>query len=192
MTLAEWTWSPVHPHRRIYVDPSVRVLQAGSPKAQRYNLHSRGHYEWDIEVHARSESVRAAVEAFIVARRGETGAFYYRCRVAYQRVGVALGTSPGGTSTFALPTTGEFAGDYPIADANAKLYANGSPVTMHATPADTDGRLLVAAANVSGGQTMTADYWYFRRVTLFGEQAPIDHVIVGRHDFRVRFIEAST
>lgn len=161
--LSIFTWDPEMPYAPFADDASEVSSFAGSGSEQRGSLFSREFWRWPLTFLVR-QSDRDAMLAFWKARRGNVGAFYWKDHNEYARTGIALTpASDGVLSTFALPKSGQYGGDYPISDAHLVLkraaVANGGTIS-----ADTDARTISTTVVPVTGGAMTADYWFYRRV----------------------------
>lgn len=112
----------------------------------------------------RNKTGRATIDTFFRARSWGKDSFLCKDLNDYQRTGIALGTATGGQTVFPLPTTGQYAGDYPIDDANAVVYDDGVPATISSI--DVDARTFTLSSGVGASSVMTCDYWFYRRFAL--------------------------
>lgn len=190
VTLAIFPSTPLVPYTPTLRDPAVVVEFAGSPLSARASTLERAYRRFAFRVRLRGDTERATFVDFWIARRGPVGVFYFRDRVEYARVSVALGTAIAAQVNFPIPSGDPYGGDYPIDDANAILYADtgGGPVAVSKT-VDTDGRKFVAAVAPGAGAVMTASYWYYRRVRFESDELPVPHPIVGAHEAEVVLVE---
>lgn len=171
MSLAVFTWTPAHPYSWRPRRPVAAIRFAGSAAEQRVQLYARTLRRWSLPFHVDAASgYREAIDAFFVARGFSSESFLWRDLHDYARTGIALApVSDGSTLTFALPSTGEYAGDYPINDSHVKLYRAGV-LNGGTLSAGTDARTIITtSAPAGGGAAMTADYWYYKRVRLASE-----------------------
>jgi len=192
-TLAIFPSTPLVPYTPTLRDPAIVAEFSGSPLSARASTLERAYRRFAFRVRLRGTTERAAFADFWVARRGPVGLFYFLDRVEYARVSVALGVAVAAQVDFLVPTGATTGGDFPVADANAILYADtgGGPAVVAKT-VDTDGRKFVASAAPGAGAIMTASYWYYRRVRFEGDEQPIPHPIVGSHEADVALVEEST
>jgi hypothetical protein len=155
----------IHPYGYEDDDAALIVKMAGSALEQRSSLYGRKLRTYHLRYRT-TASNRATLDAFFLARRFTAESFLYRDLKDYARTGVAVvpATSDGIVTAFALPTSGVYAGDYPIDDAHAILYRAG--VSVGTITVQTDARTLTRSPAPSAGGAMTADYWYYRRVRL--------------------------
>lgn len=143
--------------------PVTVMRYAGRGVEQRAALQSlaRRRYVWPIR---RTMTERAVIDEFFRVANYEVTAFYIMDPHQYARTGVSLGTSVASQVVFYLPTTGENSRDYPVDDAHAIVYDDGSPVTV--SDLDTDNRKITLASAPAAGSVMTCDYWTYRLVRL--------------------------
>lgn len=193
MSLAVFTWTPAHPYTTRLRRRVAAVRFAGSEAEQRLALSSRTLRSWSLNFHVDAASgYREAINSFLIARGMSHESFLWRDLRDYQRTGVALTpASDGVTLSFALPATGDEAGDYPINDAHVKLY-RAAVLNAGTLSANTDGRLIVTdAAPAGGGAAMTADYWYYRRVRLAQEYVEWSEDVYGVFRTTLEFEEVA-
>lgn len=171
MSLQVFTWIPEHPVGYRPRRRTKRYRFDGSDAEQRFTLGSRTKrvYRWPFRVAAAS-GYREAIDAFLEARSMGAESFLVKDLHDYQRTGISLTPAPDGAITaFSLPTTGQYAGDYPINDAHVKLYRAGM-LNGGTLSAGTDARTIITtSAPASGAVAMTGDYWFYRRVCLAQE-----------------------
>ena len=108
-----------------------------------------------------TDAERETIVAFIHARDFYDEVFYVKNPRDFQRNngGPGLVTLSGGPTVWDLPTSGRFAGDYPLATGH-QLYDDG---VAHASTVDTDARTFTTTS-ISG--VITVDYDYYRQVRL--------------------------
>lgn len=156
---------------RVVVRPRRRVLIAGAEGTeaeQRGSLVGRTFYDFVVDF-VLSAANAATLGDFFVARGQQRDAFLWKPIRSrhYSRTGIALGTSIAAQTVFALPTTGEYAGDYPISVALTTLKSDGAPITVASV--QVDARTITASAAPGAGHVMTADYHRYALVRLDGE-----------------------
>lgn len=167
MALAIYPTTPsfIGPYGYQAEDPVHETPLGGSLLKQRVLLAGREARVWYLKYRT-TEANRLILDAFWRARRGTSGAFLFKDPKDYARTGIALTpASDGSTATFLLPTTGEYAGDYPINDAaTLKLYRAGI-LNAGAFSLVPDARsITTASVPAGGGAAMTGDYQFRRRV----------------------------
>jgi hypothetical protein len=165
MTIAVWTQTPDMAWARTPIRPAEVIAFAPGGSEQRADLQDRTRWEyyWPMSI---SRSEMLAVEAFLEARSWVVEAFFVRepRNGRYARTGVSIGTGDGVETVFSIPSSGDEAGDYPIDDANAIVYVDGSPVTVSSV--DTEDQTFTLAAAATNLKPVTADYHYYRLVRL--------------------------
>lgn len=184
-TLAVLDFVPVLPYVPRWRDPAVVAEFEGSPLTARASTLERAFRVFPV--HRRMTAAAfATFVAFWEARRGVVSLFYWKDPLGYTRVAVPLGVSAGGQVDFPIPDGSPYGGDFPIADANAILKSDGTPI---AKTTDTDGRKFTASAAPGAGHTMTADYWYYRRVRFGSDELGLNHPAVGTYEVAVDLLE---
>ena len=153
------------------VRPAILVPFEGTMAEQRGSLVGRTFYEFVVD-YILTPANAATLGAFFQARGQQRDAFLWKPVRSrhYARTGIAVTpVSDGVTVTFALPTTGEYAGDYPVNDATTlKLYRAGV-LNAGAFSANVDNRTITTATvPAAGGAAMTADYHRYALVRLDG------------------------
>jgi hypothetical protein len=168
--------TPVEPYGIELLDSTQILSFEGSTAEQRYSDASRDMYRWTLRYRLTDANL-ATLYAFFVARRMRKESFLWKPlkAVEYARTGIALepATSDGVVTAFSLPTSGAYAGDYPIDDGNAILKRAGVAATK---TVQVDARTMTAAVAPLTGGAMTADYWRYARVRLDGPLAGIEPV----------------
>lgn len=156
---------PIHPSAHRDDDPTIIVAFAGSSGEQRASRTGRKLRTYHLRYRT-TNTRRAILDAFFESVRQSATSFLFKDLNDYTRTGITLepATSDGVVTAFSLPTTGQYAGDYPVDDANAKLYRAGVLVT--GTTTQVDARTITKSPAPSAGGAMTADYHYYRRVRL--------------------------
>lgn len=194
MSLAVFTWTPAHPYTYRNRRRVSAIRFAGSEAEQRVQLSSRALRRWTLPFHVSAASgYREAIDAFLLARGLGAESFLWRDLRDYARTGVSVSpTSDGATLAFALPTTGEEAGDYPVNDSNVKLYRAGV-LNGGTLSAGTDARTIITtSAPAGGGAAMTADYWFYKRVRLAVEEYEWSEAVYGVFRTTLEFEEVAT
>jgi len=186
VTLAVFPFVPTHPYRRTRVDPTSVASFSGSPLTSRATLLGRDLFRFSW-VGRYSSANLATLEAFWVARRGPAGLCYFKDPVGNPRTAIALGTAIAAQVLFSLPASGTYLGDFPIDDANAILYADGSPVTIASI--DTDGRTVTASSAPGVGKVMTFTYGAYRKARFVSEELEVSTPAVGTYEVPVDLVE---
>lgn len=184
-TLSVFPFVPAHPYQRRLIDPTAIATFSGSPLTARATLLSRAYHAFAWQARLSAANL-ATLEAFWIARRGPAGLLYYKDPVAYIRTAVSLGTSIAAQTVFALPV-GAYLGDFPISNASAILYSDGSPITIASI--DTDGRTITASSAPGAGHAMTATYHYYRKVRFVSESFEASTPAVGTYEVPVDLVE---
>lgn len=171
MTLAILTTTPTIFHGVEPVQAITVNRLAGGRAEQRAVLEDREYrtYRLTYRCHA---ATKKTLDAFFRARSWQKDSFLWRIPPTlahdsseYARTGISLGTSVALQTAFPLPTSGEYAGDYPVDDEHAILYDDGAAISK---TVDVDNRKMTAGAAPAGSSVMTCDYWYYRRFRLGG------------------------
>ena len=144
-------------------DQKVAVLAYAGAAEQRAQTQDRGLRVLTLP-YKRNTSGRATIDAFFLARGYEKTSFLAKDLNDYARTGISLGTSVASQTVFALPASGPYAGDYPISDANAIVYDDGTPVAIASV--NTDARTFTLSSSPTAGSVMTCDYWRYGRYRL--------------------------
>jgi len=162
MTLAILTLPPWETYDRTPVLP-VLNQSYGEGAEIRAALEGLERYRWIWPMRLTASEL-ATWQEFARLRSQTVESFLIKdVKFGYARTNVALGTSTVGQTEFVIPTTGVNAHDYPVDDANAILYDDGSPVSKTVS---VDDRKFTAAASPATGSIMSADYHFYRRVRL--------------------------
>lgn len=161
MTLQIFAETPLHPYAWETSRPVLKASMAGGGE-QRASLLSRALTRWTLRFRG-NDAKRETIDAFFEARGWTLESFLWQDLKRYTRTGIAIGTGDGLETTFALPSTGLYGGDYPAAP--FQLYAAAAPV---AGTVDTDARSFTYAAPPAAAAALTVDYAYLRRVKLDG------------------------
>ena len=162
--VAVFSYEPSMPYQPEAFEEDIVSTFAGTTVEQRASLLSRAFYRWPLSF-ILNRTNRDSMKAFWEARRGRIEAFYWKDRIDYARLAVPLTPdSDGVTLAFDLPSSGLYSGDYPIDDANVKLYRD-AVLNGGALSADTDARQIVTdSAPAAPAKPMTADYHFYRLV----------------------------
>lgn len=167
MALSVFTETPpLHPYTWELYRPALVADFAGGGE-QRVALLSRELRRYVLRFR-RTAAQRLAFDAFFRGVGWSVTSFLWQDLKDYERGSGSPGLVPltlvSGT-TWALPDTGEYGGDYPIDDANCLVW-DDSPSARTVTAVDTDARTITVSANGTGN--LMADYHYYRRVRLGG------------------------
>ena len=179
------TFVPVHPYSPRLRDPATIAEFEGSPLTGRAATLERGYRVYPVRKRMNAAAY-ATFEAFWEAHRGAVVLFYWKEPLVYARTAVALGVSAGGQVNFPIPEGSPYGGDFPIDDGHAILKSDGTPITK---TTDTDGRKFVAGAAPGAGHTMTADYWFYRRVRFGSDELGLNVPAVGTYEVAVELVE---
>lgn len=174
--------TPVAPYRRRPRRPGLAQKFEGTEAEQRSSLVGRTFWEWFLS-YVLTDANAATLDAFFVARGQEQDAFLWKPIKSseYARTGISLGTSIAAQTVFALPTTGEYAGDYPISVALTTLYSDATPIAIASV--QVDARTITADAAPGAGHAMTADYHRYALVRLQGGYE-VEEPVYTRNDIR--------
>ncbi len=144
----------------------VRLAFAGGG-AQR-SLGQAREYRRIVLPFRRNTTGRRTIDTFFRARDFGKTAFLHKDWNDYARTAITLSpvTSGGSVTRWRIPTTGDYAGDYPIDTASYVVRVAGSPVTV--TSVDVDLREFILASGVSDASVVDADYEYYRLFALEG------------------------
>lgn len=185
VTLQILTFVPVLPYAPRLRDPATIAEFDGSPLTARAAALERAYRVYNVR-RRMNAAAWATFLAFWEARRGAVSLFYWKDPLEYARTAVALGTGDGVQTDWPIPVGSPYGGDFPIDDANAILKVNGTPVSK---TTDTDGRSFTAAVAPGAGTTVTADYWYYRRVRFGSDELGLSHPAVGTYEVAVELVE---
>lgn len=156
--------NPMHPYSW-EVDLPLQAIEFAGGGEQRIGTLSRELRVYNLRFR-RSEAQRVAWDAFFQALGWRSTSFLWKDLKDSTRGSGSPGLVPltlvSGT-TWKLPTTGQFGGDYPINDSNVLVW-DDTPSARTVTSVDTDARTITVASNGSGN--LMADYHYYRRVRL--------------------------
>jgi hypothetical protein len=165
VTIAIWTFDPDLDWSFEAIDPVEILRMAPMPLEQRVSLAPREFRRYQLPLSV-NKTTKEAIEAFLLARRSAAEAFFFReplngwCHEA----GISLGTGDGIETTFALPTTGNFVGFYPIDNANLVGKVDGSPATVASV--QTEARTITFSAAPGNTLAVTLDCDFYRLVRL--------------------------
>lgn len=169
MALLIWPTSPppIHPSGMQDDDPTAIVSYAGTGYSQRVSRTGRKLRRYQL-AYRTTKTLRDVIQAFCESVRGPGVSFLFKDLDDYARTGISVSpASDGTTATFLLPTTGAYAGDYPINDAaTLKLYRAGVLNAGGFSLVPDARSITTATVPAGGGAAMTADYHYRRRVML--------------------------
>jgi len=167
MPLAVWptTPPPLHPSSYRDDDPATEARFVNALAQQRASRAGRKARSYFLRFRTTNTN-RLILQAFVEARRGTAESFLFKDLDDFTRTGITMepATSDGVVTAFSLPTTGAYAGDYPVDSAAAILYR--AAVDVGAITVQTDARTLTRSPAPAAGGAMTADYHYYRRVRL--------------------------
>lgn len=195
MALAVFTGlTPVSPYRVIPRSKTVTVEYEGSGGEQRYSPMGRDYWDHAISFLLTDANLGVLFD-FFIARRMHNESFLWKPLKAIEHARTAIPLTPnsdGSTTVFALPATGQYAGDYPIDDANVRIYRAGVLVGGTHT-AQTDARTVTSSvAPAGGGAAMTADYHRYLRVRLAGGLEALERVFTANEVGSLMLAETNT
>ena len=158
--------TPIEPYRGAPLRETTIVRFAGAGSEGRASPTSREFWRWVLRFRLTDANL-ATLAAFFLARGQQGTSFLWKPlkAVEYARTAIALGTSTLTQTVFSLPTSGQYAGDYPVDDANCILKSDGTPISK---TVQTDARTITAAVAPGSGHVITADYYRYARVRLDG------------------------
>jgi len=155
---------PLHPYSW-EIDLPVQVAEFAGGGEQRAAMLSRALRRYSLRFR-RTEAQRLAFDAFFLSVGWRSTSFLWTDLKDSTRGSGSPGLVPlelvSGT-TWRLPQTGQFGGDYPIDDANVLVW-DSAVSARTVSSVDTDARTITVTANGAGG--LLADYHYHRRVRL--------------------------